>query len=67
MACVNKELDALLNGGLALFSRVFLSCVLLNFVIQTQAKLVHHMYVPNITIAGNTEVENLVGRRRGEE
>ena len=57
----------LLNGGLVLFSRVFLSCVLMNFVIQAQAKLVHDMYVPNIMIAGNTEVENLVGRRRGEE
>jgi len=54
---MNKELDALLNGGLALFSGVFLGCVLLNFVVQTEAKLVHHMYVPNITIAGNTEVK----------
>ena len=65
LACMNKELDALLNGGLALFSGVFLGCVLLNFVVQTKAKLVHHMYVPNITIAGNTEVKILVWRRRG--
>ena len=60
LASVNKELDALLYGGLTLLSGVFLGRVLLDFVIKSQTNLVHLMYVPYVMIASNTKVKVLV-------
>ena len=67
LASVDKELDALLYGGLALFSGVFLGSVLLNLVVQSQSEFVHRMYMPHVTIASNTKVKVLVrkGERKG--
>ena len=60
LASVNKELDALLYGGLTLLSGVFLGRVLLDFVIKSKSNLVHLMYVPYVMIASNTKVKVLV-------
>ena len=65
LASMNKELDALLYHSLTLFSGIFLGRVLLDFIIQSQSKLVHQMYVPHFTIASNTKVKVLV-REGGE-
>ena len=59
LASVNKELDALLYGGLTLFSGVFLGRVPLDFI-KSQSNLVHLMYVPYVTITSNTKIKVLV-------